>query len=104
MHEASSLPFIAVGSVYALIIAALVAAHIRRAKKISAELDHRRAEIESRRGRLRRATAGYGYDTPTYPGSPLYGGHAAPATCHSHGDGGFSCSSDGGSDGGGGGD
>jgi hypothetical protein len=42
--------------------------------------------------------------SPMSPGSPLYGGHAAPATCHSHGDGGFSCSSGGGSDGGGGGD
>ncbi len=24
--------------------------------------------------------------SPMSPGSPLYGGHAAPATCHSHGD------------------
>lgn len=111
MHEASALPFIVVGSVYVVIIAALVAAYARRAKRISADLDRRRVEAETRRARLRgnlggprlrRATAGY--NTPTYPGSPLYGGHAAPATCHSHGDAGFSCASDSGSDGGGGGD
>ncbi|BAQ44379.1 hypothetical protein [Methylobacterium aquaticum] len=84
------LPFVAVGLAYFGVAGVIVFALGRQLQRNAEGFDRRQAEAEARRARLQRniagprphrITAGYGYDAPTAPASPLYGGHAAPARC-----------------------